>query len=162
LAPHWWQNRRLAGSLALSALILYPAAILMPMMRIETLGHSTQASILKGVITMLADRHYFVGMVVLVFSLVLPPLKLLALLALSAGVMRGSHQARLHHWVELLGRWSMLDVLVVAVMIAFVKLGDTITVQPGAGLVMFLLCVLLSLLSSCCLHLPSLWKEDAT
>jgi paraquat-inducible protein A len=162
LLPHWWHSRQVAGVLALSALILYVPSILMPLMRIETLGHSSQSSILQGVGTLLADRHYFVGLVVLVFSLVLPPLKLLALLLLANGWMSRSRQARLHHWIELLGRWSMLDVLVIAVLIAFVKLGDAVTIQPGAGLVLFLTCVLLSLLSSCCLHLPSLWKDEST
>lgn len=160
LAPRWWHNRRAAAALALSALILYVPAILLPMMRLETLGHSSEASILQGVSTMLAERHYFVGGVVLVFSLVLPPLKLLALLLLSSGWLRGVHQARIHHWVELLGRWGMLDVLVVAVLVAFVKLGDTAQIQPGAGLGLFTACVLLSLLSSLCLHLPSLWEEE--
>jgi paraquat-inducible protein A len=147
--------------LAVTALLLYVPSILMPLMRLETLGHSTEASIIRGVGTLLADRHYFVGVVVLVFSLVLPPLKLLALLLLSSGLLRGARQARLHHAVELLGRWSMLDVLVIAVLVAFVKLGDTVSIRPGAGLVLFLSCVLFSLLSSCCLHLPSLWKEEA-
>ena len=159
LAPHWWHNRQAAAALALSALTLYVPSILLPLMRLETLGHSSEASILQGVSSLLAARHYFVGGVVLLFSLVLPPLKLLALLLLSGGWLPGAHQARLHHWVELLGRWGMLDVLVVAVLVAFVKLGDMVQIQPGAGLGLFTACVLFSLLSSLCLHLPSLWEE---
>jgi paraquat-inducible protein A len=160
LAPHWWHNRRAAAALAVSALILYIPAILLPLMRLELFGHSTESSILHGVSSLLAARHYFVGGVVLLFSLVLPPLKLLALLLLSGGWLRGAHQARLHHWVELVGRWGMLDVLVVAVLVAFVKLGDLVRIQPGVGLGLFLACVLTSLLSSVCLHLPSLWQEE--
>jgi uncharacterized paraquat-inducible protein A len=159
LAPHWWHNRQAAAALALSALILYVPAILLPLMRLETLGHSTEASIVEGVSSLLAARHYFVGIVVLLFSLVLPPLKLLALLLLSGGWLRGARQARLHHWVELLGRWGMLDVLVVAILVAFVKLGDLVQIQPGVGLGLFATCVLFSLLSGLCLHLPSLWED---
>jgi len=161
LAPHWWHNRRAAAALAVSALILYVPAILLPLMRLELLGHSTEASIVQGVAALLAARHFFVALVVLLFSLVLPPLKLLALLLLSAGRLSGAHQARLHHAVELLGRWGMLDVLVVAVLVAFVKLGDTVVIQPGAGLALFIACVLLSLLAGLCLHLPSLWEDEA-
>jgi paraquat-inducible protein A len=161
LAPHWWHDRRAAAALAVSALILYFPAILLPLMRLEMLGHSTEASIVQGVSTLLAGRYYVVGSVVLLFSLVLPPLKLLALLLLSGGWLRGSGQARLHYWVELVGRWGMLDVLVVAVLVAFVKLGDTVRIHPGAGLVLFIACVLLSLLSSFCLHQPSLWENEA-
>lgn len=161
LTPRWWHNRGAAAALALSALVLYVPAILLPLMRLETLGHATEASIVQGVGSMLAARHYFVGGVVLVFSLVLPPLKLLALLALAFGWVGGRRQARVHHWVELLGRWGMLDVLVVAVLVAFVKLGDLVQVQPGVGLGLFTACVLLSLLASLCLHLPSLWEDEA-
>jgi paraquat-inducible protein A len=161
LAPRWWHSRRAAAALAVSALILYVPAILLPLMRLELLGHSTEASIVQGVASLLAGRHYFVGLVVLLFSLVLPPLKLFALLLLSGGWLSGPHQARLHHGVELLGRWGMLDVLVVAVLVAFVKLGDTLLIQPGAGLALFIACVLFSLLSSLCLHSPSLWEDEA-
>jgi paraquat-inducible protein A len=161
LAPDWWHNRRAAAALAVSALILYVPAILLPLMRLEMLGHSTEASIVQGVSSLLAARHYFVGLVVLLFSLVLPPLKLLALLLLSGGWLRGARQARLHHGVELVGRWGMLDVLVVAVLVAFVKLGDVVSIQPSAGLILFIACVLLSLLSGFCLHLPSLWEDEA-
>jgi paraquat-inducible protein A len=161
LAPHWWHNRSAAAALTVSALILYVPSILLPLMRLEMLGHSTEASIVQGVSALLAGRHYFVGLVVLLFSLVLPPLKMLALLLLSGGWLRGMRQARLHHWVELVGRWSMLDVLVVAILVAFVKLGDIVSIQPGAGLVLFIACVLLSLLSSFCLHQPSLWEDEA-
>jgi paraquat-inducible protein A len=161
LAPRWWHSRRAAAALAVSALILYFPAILLPLMRLELLGHSTEASIVQGVASLLAARHWFIGLVVLLFSLVLPPLKLVALLLLSGGWLKGTHQARLHHTVELLGRWGMLDVLVVAVLVAFVKLGDTVVIQPGAGLGLFIACVLLSLLSGLCLHLPSLWEDEA-
>ncbi len=160
LSPHWWHNRQAAGGAGHFSAVLYIPAILLPLMRLEMLGHRTEASILGGVGTLLADRHWFVGIVVLLFSLVLPPVKLLALVLLAGGWLPGSHQARLHHWVELLGRWGMLDVLVVAVLVAFVKLGDTVAIRPGIGLTLFLACVLLSLLSSLCLHLPSLWEDE--
>ena len=55
----------------------------------------------------------------------------------------------------------MLDVLVIAVLVAFVKLGDTVSIQPGLGLLLFIACVIFSLLASSCLHLPSLWKDEA-
>jgi paraquat-inducible protein A len=155
----WWHDPRLAAALALSALVLYVPAILLPMMRLETLGHAREASILTGVSEMLAHGEIFVGLVILVFSLVLPPLKLVALLLVSTRLLHAAGRARLYDWVELLGRWGMLDVLVVAVLVAFVKLGDTLHVRPGVGLFLFAACVLTSLLASVCLHPPSLWDE---
>src|SRR5262245_34960846 len=61
LRRHWWHNRRAATALIVSALILYIPSILLPLMRLETLGHSTEASIVGGVSELLAARHYFVG-----------------------------------------------------------------------------------------------------
>jgi paraquat-inducible protein A len=155
----WWHDPRLAAALSLSALVLYVPAVLLPMMRLEKFGHVTEASIIDGVSYMLAHGEVFVGLVILVFSLVVPPLKLLALLLVSSRLLGAAGRVRLYAWVELLGRWGMLDVLVVAVLIAFVKLGDTIVVRPGPGLFLFSACVLVSLLASVCLHPPSLWDD---
>jgi paraquat-inducible protein A len=145
--------------LSLSALILFVPAVLQPMMRLESLGHVTEASIVDGVSHMLAHGAVFIGLVILVFSLVLPPVKMLALLLVSTRLLTAARRARLYAWVELLGRWGMLDVLVVAVLIAFVKLGDTVQIQAGPGLFLFAACVLVSLLASVCLHPPSLWDD---
>jgi paraquat-inducible protein A len=156
----WWHDPHLATALSLTALVLYVPAVLLPMMRLETLGHTHEASILDGVSQLLAHGQVFIGLVILVFSLVLPPLKLLALLLVSTRLLPVGGRARLFRGVELLGRWGMLDVLVVAVLIAFVKLGETIEIRPGPGLFLFAACVLVSLLASLCLHPPSLWKEQ--
>jgi paraquat-inducible protein A len=155
----WWHDPRLAAALSLCALVLFVPAILLPMMRVETLGNVHEASVVGGVSHMLAHGQLFIGLVILVFSLVLPPLKLLALLLVSARLLHAPGRARLYRWVELLGRWGMLDVLVVAVLIAFVKLGDAVQIQAGPGLFLFGACVLVSLLASTCLHPPSLWEE---
>jgi paraquat-inducible protein A len=155
----WWHDPRLAAALSLSALVLFVPAVLLPMMRLETLGHAHEASIIDGVSQLLAHDQVFIGLVILVFSLVLPPVKLVALLLVSTRVLPVGGRARLYGWVELLGRWGMLDVLVVAVLIAFVKLGETVQIRPGPGLFLFAACVLVSLLASVCLHPPSLWNE---
>jgi paraquat-inducible protein A len=161
LEPAWWHDPRLTAALALSALVLYTPAILLPMMRLESLGHATEASIVTGVAQLFAHGDVFVGLVILIFSLILPPLKLLALLLVSSGLLYPAGRARLYSWVELLGRWGMLDVLVVAVLVAFLKLGDTVRITPGPGLFLFAACVLVSLLASACLHPPSLWEDRA-
>jgi len=155
----WWHDPHLAAALSLSALVLFVPAILLPMMRMETLGHVHEASIVAGVSQMLAHGEVFIGLVILVFSLLLPPLKLLALLLVSTRLLHPARRARLYAWVELLGRWGMLDVLVVAVLVSFVKLGETVQIRPGSGLFLFTACVLVSLLASVCLHPPSLWEE---
>lgn len=156
------QSTEATAALALAALFLYPLAILLPIMKIEQLGHATEDSILTGVGALMHAGHWFVGMVVLVFSLIVPPTKLAALLFLSLAshTVRAKHRAVTYHFVEVLGRWGMLDVMVVAVLVAYVKLGDVVHITPGPGLMAFAACVLLSLLASVCFPPHALWSEE--
>jgi paraquat-inducible protein A len=59
--------------------------------------------------------------------------------------------------VEFLGRWSMLDVMLVAILVAFVKLGDLVNIQPGNGLIAFSALVLCSLLASFAFNPKLMW-----
>ena len=156
------QSTQATAAFALAALLLYFPAILLPMLRIQKLGHSTEDSIIAGTISLLQDGHLFVGMIVLVFSLIVPPLKLAALLLLSLGgeFAHRKHRASTYHMVELLGRWGMLDVMVVAILVAYVKLGDTVSVSPGPGLIAFAASVVLSLIASMCFPPHTLWSEE--
>jgi len=150
------------AALALAALILYPLALMLPVMTLERLGNESVASIWGGTIGLLAEGHYFVGLTILLFSIVAPILKLGAMFALCAGdlFMHRSHRAATYHFVEFIGRWGMLDVLLVAVLVAAVKLGDLVEVHPGPGVVAFLAVVVLSLLSSAAFDPRSIWEEQ--
>lgn len=155
-------NHRTAA-VALAALIFYFPAVMLPMLRVERLGHAHESSLLGGVVTLLADGHLLVGLVVLVFSVILPPVKLMILFVLSAGGswMHHHHRARTYHLVEFIGRWGMLDVMLVAILVAFVKLGDLVDIHPGSGLLAFTACVVLSLIASLCFDPHCLWEESS-
>ncbi|OQW95259.1 MAG: hypothetical protein BWK79_03040 [Beggiatoa sp. IS2] len=148
-------------ALATSALIFYLPAMLLPLLRIERLGQRHEDSLLSGLIALFAQGYWFIGSVVLLFSVILPPLKLLTLFMLSntAFVIHQHHRALLYRLVELLGRWGMLDVMLVAILVAFVKLGNLVHISAGPGLFAFTLLVLLSLLASMTFNPHLLWKE---
>jgi paraquat-inducible protein A len=84
------------------------------------------------------------------------------LLASQSLVIQHRHRALLYRLVERLGRWGMLDVLLVAVLIAFVKLGDLVSIQAGRGLSAFTVLVLLSLLASLAFNPAMLWENTET
>jgi paraquat-inducible protein A len=149
-----------AVAAALAALILYVPAISWPMLRIERLGQVREDNLIGGVVSLLSAGHWFVGLVVLVFSVVVPPLKLVTMLMLGLGGagFAERHQATAYRLVELLGRWGMLDVLLVAVLVAFVKLGGLAEIQAGPGLLAFALCVFASLIASMCFDPHVLWR----
>lgn len=151
-----------AAAIALAALILYPLAVTMPMLRIERFGHQHESSIIEGVSTLLSTGHLFVGIIVLLCSIVLPLGKLISLLILSAGgmMMRRKHRAMTYRIVELTGRWGMLDVLLVAVLIAALKIGDLVEVTAGPAALTFTLVVVLSLLATAAFDPHGLWPLD--
>lgn len=155
-------NSRTAA-VACAALILYPLAVSLPIVQVAKLGHHSEASILEGTARLLADGHIGVGLIVFACSVVLPLFKLLCLLVLSAGVGRlGSRRSAFtYRLVEWTGRWGMLDVLCVAILVAAVKLGDVMSVSAGPGALAFAACVLLSLAATACFDPRALWEEAA-
>jgi len=155
-------NNRTAA-VALAAQILFPFAIGLPMLEVERFGHTSTASIVEGVASLLASGHWVIGAVVLLCSIVLPLGKLVSLLVLSAGglMLRHRHRALTYRLVEWTGRWGMLDVLLVALLVAIIKLGDIVVVTPGPAALAFTGCVVLSLLAAACFDPHALWEPDA-
>ena len=147
---------------ALAALILYPLAIGLPIMSLEKFGHHTDASIWSGSVGLLREGEYLVGGVVLLCSVVLPLAKLLGLILIVCGTgLRERHRALTYHWVEMAGRWGMLDVLLIAVVVAWLKVGDLVEVHASEGALIFTTCVSLSLLASAWFDPHALWESEA-
>lgn len=153
-------SRRVAA-VAVAALVLFPPAVTLPIMRIEEMGHSSDASIWSGSLGLLRSGDWFVGGTVFLCSIVFPLLKIGGLLAITVG--RHSLQRRARRWswriVDLSGRWGMLDVLLVAVVVAWVKVGDLVEIAPGPAAFAFTAVVLLSLLSAALFDPHALWAD---
>lgn len=150
------------SAFAIAALLLYPLAVGLPFMSITRLGHHTNSSILESCANLLDHGDFVVGGVVLFCSVILPLAKLTGLLLISnaRGWMRRKHTAATWRMIELAGRWGMIDVLLAAVLLAMLKLGDLVTVEPAPGLFAFTTCVLLSLAASATFDPHSLWETE--
>ncbi len=148
--------------LAASALAFYLPAMLLPMLQVERLGHLHEDSLLAGVTSLWSQGYWFIGTIIFLFSIVLPPLKLIMLWLLSAKAksFRHKHRALIYHLVEFFGRWGMLDVMLVAILVAFVKLGDLVSIQAGSGLLAFTVLVLLSLAASFTFNPTLMWENE--
>lgn len=156
-----WSRRHTAAA-ALAALLLYPVAINLPIMRLERFGQLREASVWSGSVGLLREGEVAVGLVVLLCSIVVPLVKLVGLLAVSGpgfGLSR-RHRALTYRVIEWAGRWGMLDVLLIAVVVAWIKMGDVVQVHPGPGALAFTACVLLSLLASASFDPHALWETD--
>lgn len=155
------RSRRRTAALALGALILYPVAIGLPMLRVEKFGVSTETSVWSGGVSLLSEGQIFVGSVVLLCSVVLPLLKLAGLFLLAGGGVGLAPRMRAWTWhlVEWTGRWGMLDVLLVAILVAILKLGDIMELHAGPGVLAFTACVMLNLMASVSFDPHSLWDD---
>lgn len=104
-------------------------------------------SVLSGVIELLKEGQIFLFLVIAGFSVVLPILKLWVLYQLvSKSEAVKSQTKKLLHWMHLYGKWSMLDVFVVAVLVVAVKLNVIANVEMRFGLYAFAASVLLTML----------------
>jgi paraquat-inducible protein A len=150
-----------AAALALAALLLYPAAMLLPVIEISKMGHTQNATILKGVVELMREGEWLVGLIVLVCSVVAPLAKIggMFLVCVGGGISSQSQRQHVFRAIEWIGRWGMIDVLLVAVLVAAVKLGSWADVHAGPGALAFAGVVLLSLLASACFDPRAIWQE---
>lgn len=149
------------AALSATALTLFPAAVFLPVFEVQQFGRAVEASLWSGSLGLLGRGEVFIGLVVLICSLCLPVMKLSALLLVTAGRRWLASRHRRLGWqlVEWTGRWGMLDVLLVAVLVAWMKMGDLVEFSVGPGLWVFAAVVLLSLTASAQYDAHALWED---
>lgn len=145
---------------ALAALILFPAAIFLPILEIEKLGHRYRSSIVGGIIELYSQGSWFVATVIFAFSIVLPLLKLATLLELCwLRWLEHHHRAWAYRIIEFSGRWSMLDVMLLAFLVMLVKLSGIVEFHVGPAVVAFAGCVAMSMIASMLFNPHSIWGD---
>ena len=138
--------------LVLAMLLLIPANFL-PIMNIMMFNRGDPSTIIGGVALLIHHGIYAIAAVVFIASFVVPLGKITILIVLLLSVqhrwpMSTNRRTVMFRIVEFLGRWSMLDVFVVTVMVGLVHLGQTASVEPGMGIVAFGAAVIFTMLSS--------------
>lgn len=135
-----------AAALLWIALALLWRGLHEPVLRIEKFWFfENVVSILSGTRTLLAEGEVFLGGVVLVFSIVFPVVKNLLLIALlHFHAWLAPYAKTLVHVVAVLGKWSMLDVFLVALLVSSVKLGALAEAEVRSGLYWFASSILIT------------------
>ncbi len=164
-----------AGSLTrtwaflLAAYVLYIPANIYPVMIVSRLGTEVPDTIMSGVQSMFAAGWYVVGGLIFFASITVPMLKLLSLTLLAASVQwksrwRPRDRTVLYRVVELIGRWSMLDMFVLSLTVALIQLGQAATVEPGIGATCFAGVVVLTIFAAGSFDPRLIWEamEDKT
>ncbi|WP_293267370.1 paraquat-inducible protein A [Neptunomonas sp.] len=103
-------------------------------------------SVMSGALGLLQEKQFFLFLVITSFSIVIPLLKMGILYKLLSSKQQATvHLDRYLHWMHLFGKWSMLDVFVVAVLVVAVKLGAIASVEMRFGLYAFTAAVVLTM-----------------
>ncbi len=141
---------RLIPLLITGALLLFGAGIFFPFFHVTKFWvFGSAVSVVSGILTLFHEGEYFLFAVLTLFTLVFPCAKLV-LLAL-IWLERRQDLARVRHllgWVETLGKWSMLDVFVVAILVVAMKSAAVADIRLGLGLYLFTLSVAATQLAS--------------
>lgn len=153
------------SALLISAVILYLPANLYPIMTVQQFGHGEPQTIFSGVVHMIDSGFLGLAMIVFIASVVVPVLKFIGLGFLVATVhfrWAGSRLAatRVHRIVEVVGRWSMIDIFTIALLVALVQLGFLAAVEAGMAAVYFGGVVVLTMLASQTFDPRLLWDTE--
>ena len=147
------QSLERTTALLLAAAICYLPANLLPIMTLTSLGKAESDTILSGVIYFVSSGDWPLAIVIFTASIFVPVAKILILGFLLVSVHRGSRwrpveRTRLYRLTEAVGRWSMVDIYVVTILVALVRLGNLATIEAGLGAVFFGAVVVLTMLAA--------------
>lgn len=151
----------------IAGIILFIPANLYPMLVTRTLIDSSESTIVGGVIELVQYGSYGIAAIVFIASVLIPVGKFLAIGYLAVSVQRRSllnqHQRhKLYDIVEFIGRWSMIDVFVVAILSALVQLNAVATINPGIAAVSFAASVIFTMLSAQSFDPRLIWDTGQT
>ena len=151
-------------ALVCTAMLFYIPANLLPIMSTTLLGNKTDSTILGGVVLFIEHGSWFVALVILIASVVIPLAKIAAIIWLCMAVQSDQ---KLHHYdltrmfrtIEFIGKWSMVDVFVVAVSVALVQVSGLMTIIPGIAISAFAMVVILTMIAANQFDVRLIWDK---
>jgi len=151
-------------ALLIASIIFYVPANLYPIMKTSVLGDQIESTIFSGILLFIDSGAYFVASVIFIASIVIPLTKMLAIAWLCQSVIsnkpiRHKQLAKLHAMTEFIGKWSMVDVFVVAILVALIQIGSLMVITPGLAAISFSVVVILTMLSAQCFDSRLLWDK---
>ncbi|MNM74397.1 Paraquat-inducible protein A [compost metagenome] len=154
-------------SLLLTAAVLYIPANVLPIMTVNLFGQGSPATIMQGVVELIHAGMLPIALVVFVASILVPTFKLVGIALLLYSVQRRlmlSPRQRIimFRFIEWIGRWSMLDLFVIAILVALVSFGNLASIEAGAGAMAFAAVVVLTMLAALTFDPRLIWDTAET
>ena len=149
-------------ALAITGLLLFIPANLLPVMSLQLIGHETSTTIYEGSLVLFREGLYWTALLVFSASVVIPLCKLLLMLFVSGTLQLGRsspllpYAMRYYHHID---EWGMLEVYMLSVLVAVVKLKGMASVIPDVGLYCFIGLLLVTTLMSSLLDQDDVWEQ---
>jgi paraquat-inducible protein A len=151
-------------ALVIAAAVLYVPANLYPVMIVTSLGVEMPSTILGGVRELATADTWPLAVLVFFASITVPCMKLVGMVVMLIATGRGSamrlrDRARLFRIIEFVGRWSMIDVFMLSILVSLVHMGALVTIAPGVGAVAFAAVVVLTMLATLSFDPRLMWRN---
>jgi paraquat-inducible protein A len=158
-----WRSH-LSWALLVTAMILYVPASSFPVMYTTLLGQGSESTLLSGIVAFWRAGSWGIATIIFIASVMVPCLKFLSLTVLLISSARKSRwarreRARLYRMTEWIGCWSMLDVVVVAVVCGLLRFHALSEAEPRSGIVFFGLVVVLTMLCALSFEPKTIWED---
>ena len=151
-------------ALIICATLLYIPAMVYPMMEVTRLGVKIESTILEGVISFLNMESYFIAIVIFTASVAIPMIKLVGLLFIFISLkinikMENKTKNLIYKFIEAIGKWSMIDIYVVAILASIVQLDEIFNIKGGIAATSFALMVILTMIAANRFDTRIIWDE---
>ncbi|MET1069172.1 MAG: paraquat-inducible protein A [Pseudomonas prosekii] len=151
-------------ALLITAAILYIPANMLPIMTVSSLGKGDPSTIMSGVIQLAQHGMIPIAAVVFIASILVPTFKLVGIALLLFSVQRrqplsARQRIVMYRFIEFIGRWSMLDIFVIAILVAVVNFGRLASVEANLGAIAFASVVILTMLAAVTFDPRLIWDN---
>lgn len=154
-------------ALLITATVLYVPANLLDIMTINLFGSPAPSTIMGGVVELVHADMIPIALVVFVASIVVPTFKLIGIALLLYSVQRHQRlspkqRILMYRFIEWIGRWSMLDIFVIAILVALVNFGNVTTIEAGPAAAAFCAVVIMTMLAALTFDPRLIWDNTQT
>ncbi len=154
-------------ALIITSAILFLPANLLPIMRVDFLGSQEYSTIMDGIIYFFHENEYGIGLIIFTASVLVPLFKIIGMTIILLSIQFKwkswlRHKTAMFHFIEFIGRWSMLDIFVIALMSTLVKFGTFTSTQAAPAASYFTAVVLCTMFAALTFDSRLLWDTESS
>ena len=151
-------------ALLISSLIFLFPANLLPIMFVTYLGQKEPNTIIEGIEQFIHSGDYFIALIIFFASILVPVFKVVGIMLIMISIQKKwntwlKHRALMFRIIKFIGRWSMLDIFVIAIVVALVNLGTLSSITPAPAASYFAAVVVLTMLAASTFDARLIWEE---